>query len=189
MRQVLETKKDAILERWLDEVVAPYSEEGGAFFRGRRDRFANPVGHTIREGTRAVLDGVLAEAELDAFREPLARMLQVRAVQEMSASQAVGFVLALKRALRAEAGELENCTRAGELVALEERVDRVALLAFDLFTEIREDLARVRIREVERHVSWIVSRLNGRDPRPASPAASTGGDASADTKARQGTSP
>ncbi len=190
IRQVLETKKEAVLERWLEDVVAAYPAEGGAFFRARRDPFANPVGHSIREGTREVLDGVLASAEMSTFREPLARMLKVRAVQEMSASQAVGFVLGLKRAIRAEAGQPENCARAEELVSLEESVDRVALLAFDLFTELREELARVRIREVERHVSWITSRLNGRDlRRPTAAAEGAGEDAPADAKVRRGTLP
>ncbi len=189
MRQVLETKKDAVLERWLDDVVAAYPNEGGAFFRVRRNQFANPVGHSIREGTRAVLDGVLTGAALDAFRVPLAAMLRVRAVQEMSASQAVGFVLGLKRAIRAEAGEPENCARAEELVALEEAVDRVALLGFDLFTEVREELARVRIREMERHVSWITSRLNASDTRPRGEWGEADEDAPEDTKVRRGTLP
>ncbi|MEJ2187543.1 MAG: RsbRD N-terminal domain-containing protein, partial [Gemmatimonadota bacterium] len=165
LQAVLQERKDAIVGRWSDEVLAAYPADGGAFFKRQKDRFANPVGHTVREGTRALFDALVDGSDGAALRGPLEDMLKVRAVQQFPASTAVGFVLRLKGAVRAELGD-----RRGDLIheldRFEEAVDRLALIAFDVFVDCREQLANVRIRELQRKVSWIVGQLNKRSTDP-----------------------
>ncbi len=168
LQAVLQDRRDAIVGRWSDEVLAAYPADGGAFFKRQKDRFANPVGHTVREGTRALFDALLDGADEAAVRQPLEDMLKVRAVQQFPASTAVGFVLRLKGAVRAELGEDRRRTLALELDGFEEQIDRLALVAFDVFVECREQLARVRIGEMQRKVSWIVGQLNRRNGDPGS---------------------
>jgi hypothetical protein len=168
LHAVLQDRKEAIVGRWSDDVLAAYPADGGAFFKRQKDRFANPVGHTVREGTRALFDALVEEGGEAVLRTPLEDMLKVRAVQQFPASTAVGFVLRLKGAVRAELGEERRRQLAAELDRFEERVDRLALIAFDVFVECREQLARVRIDELQRKVSWIVGQLNKRSADPAS---------------------
>jgi len=47
-------------------------------------------------------------------------------------------------------------------------IDALALAAFDIYVELREELARIRIREMQRKVSWILERLN-RSVEPTEP--------------------
>lgn len=162
LRQRLEERKEAIVGRWLDAALSAYPADGSAFFKRRRDQFANPVGHSIREGTRGLFDGLLQDASGPELDEHLRDMLRIRAVQEMPASTAVGFVMDLKAAVRAELDE-DDAALAAELARLDERIDRLALAALDIYVEFRDELARIRIREVQRKVSWIVDRLNGSD--------------------------
>ncbi len=171
LRRTLEERQDTIVRRWLDEVLAAYPADGGAFFKRGPDRFTNPVGHSAREGTRLLFSAFLAGGDEAAGGDAetvsgiLRNMLRIRAVQEMPPSTAVGFVLALKAVVRRELDAAETSALGPDLEELDRRIDRLALTAFDIYVEHREELAAIRVREVRRKVSWIVDRLNrGREP-------------------------
>ena len=63
-------------------------------------------------------------------------------------------------AIRAElADDLGDRRLAHEMLAVDERIDGMALAAVDLYVECREKVAELRINEVKRRVSWVVDRL------------------------------
>lgn len=163
LRQILEEREDAIVERWLDRVLAAYPAEGGAILKRPTDRFANPIGHSARQGTRNLFRALVRDdpdrAQVVAV---LGDMLRIRAVQQMPPSTAIGFILDLKGLVRTELeSRRATAVDGGEIRAFEDRVDRLALAAFDLYVSLREELARLKVGEARRHVSWIVNRLNG----------------------------
>lgn len=165
--ELLTKHGEAIVQRWLDAALATYPQDSGALFKREKDRFANPVGHGLRVATQGVfevlLDGGDDGVDTEKIREPLREIVKMRAVQEFSASQAVGFVFDLKEAVRAELGEATGDPRiASGLVKFEAEIDRVALAGFDLFVECREQVSELRINEVKRRVSWIVDKMNER---------------------------
>ncbi len=127
-------------------------------WRRERDRFANPVGHALREGTRAVLDALLDGAGQEAVRAGLAEIVKIRAIQEMTPGKAVAFVFRLKPVIRAELGRALDDDGPLELAELEAGVDRAALAAFDLYVEYRERLVELRIAELKRNIPWAVAR-------------------------------
>jgi len=79
----------------------------------------------------------------------------------MPPSAAVGWVLELKAVVKQELSAWWQPELRVALHAFEDRVDRVALEAFDLYVAFREELANLKVKEARRHVSWIVDRLNG----------------------------
>ena len=90
-------------------------------------------------------------------------IIKIRAVQELSASQAVGFLFPLKEAVRSELGTAVTDSRfSRELAELEGQIDRIALAAFDMYVHCREQINELRVNEMKRQVSWVVERLNGR---------------------------
>ncbi len=164
MREQLRSRKDALVERWLDEVLDTYPDKGAEAFRREQDPFANPVGHAMRMGTSGIVESLLSGTlDEDALRHHLNEMIKVRAVQQFAPSEAVGVVFRLKSAIRAELAELpQDPESSAELAELEQDVDRVALLAFDLFVQHREQIYELRVNEMKRRVSWVVERLNQR---------------------------
>lgn len=183
LQELLQHRRDAIVERWFDEVLAAYPTEGGAFFKRQKDQFANPVGHSGREGTGGLFDALLSGADAEATQRLLADMLRIRAIQELPPSTAVGFVLGLKGAVRAEVTEAQqDLALALELADFEERIDALALLAFDVYAGFREQLAQIHVYELQRKVSWIIDRLNGSGEEladPPGPDGSTANEAAA----------
>ncbi|MEW6249107.1 MAG: RsbRD N-terminal domain-containing protein [Planctomycetota bacterium] len=176
--------QDAILRRWCDDVLATYPESSAAAFRRETDPFANPVGHALRVGTRAIFEALCAGRADATLRGAVEAIVRIRAVQELSAAQAVAFVFHLKDALRAELREaLAEPRLTSELAALERRIDGAALVAFDVFVECREQIAALRINELKRNVPWIVGKLSSRQPEARSPLGKGPGEGHASAEA------
>ena len=163
----LRKNKDTIVRRWLEGVLATYPEESRAAFARQKDPFANPIGHALRVAApalfEALFDGVDA-LDAEEIRRHLREIIKIRAVQEFSASAAVGFVFQLKQSIRTELGKaIEDPRVAAELVEFEGRIDRMALAAFDVFVECREQVCELRINEVKRSVSWVAEKKSKRN--------------------------
>ncbi len=167
---LLQQSKDAIVGRWLEAGLSAYAEEASTAFQRQQDPFANPVGSSLRTGTREIFEALLDGLDGAEIRQPLNEIISIRAVQELPASRAVGFVFELKDAIRAELGGLVVDPRfAPDLERFNGQIDRIALAAFDIFVHCRERVCELRVQEVKRQVSWIVGKMNagGSDPEPA----------------------
>jgi hypothetical protein len=154
-------RKTVIAEQWLDRVLQSYPSRSGIFFKGQGDRFANPVGQTIANGTQAVVEGLLDGAEASALAEQLQGTIEIRAVQEFSPGAALGFIYELKDLLRRElAADLDDEQSRAELRALEQRIDQLMLAAFDRYVACRQRLSEVRVNEIKRSVAVLLRRAN-----------------------------
>ncbi len=157
----LQENKKAILKDWFHAVLEGYPEDTAAFIRKEKDPFANPVGNAILEGIEGIFTELLgrsAEEEINPF---LDRIIRIRAVQDFTPSQAVGFVFSLKEVVRkrlARDGHLEHW--AEELRTWEDDVDRVALMAFNIYMECREKLYELRVEEVKNRTARLLERAN-----------------------------
>jgi hypothetical protein len=136
--------KNAILQEWLAQAAHTWPEQAAHTLLDVRDPFRNPVGCALREALPELLDAVLADECPEGVGGVLDRLVRIRAVQDFSASQAVSFLLLLKPVLRARLG--------GRVEALEDRVDRLLLMAFDLFTSCREQARHIQLDEARRRV-------------------------------------
>ncbi len=148
LRSLLNPKKRSIINQWFDLVVSTYPADTAAFLRRQQDPFANPVGRTTIKGLEALFDEIVNGMDrqtLNAFLDPIIR---IRAVQDFTPSRATGFVLSLKgfvaEALRKE---LHDPDIVAELLQLNQNIDEVCLLAFDIFTRCREQLHTLRVNE------------------------------------------
>jgi len=161
LRDELKRRTDRILDRWVEDCLAAYPAEAGAAWTRERDPFANPVGNSLRAGTRILLDALLDGANGEATKRGLDGIVRIRAVQQMSPSAALGFVFRLKHVIRTELGEaLAEPALLAELAALESRIDDAALVAFDLYVQYRERVSALRINELKRNIPWVVTRTS-----------------------------
>jgi len=158
---LVQQKQDAISKRWLDLIYATYSGDGAKFFRREKDQFSNPVGHTMREGTRGIVEGVIGEMDAEKVCSCLKEIIKVRAIQEFSPSQAVSFVFQLREAVRKELGSDEgNPALSAEIDHIDRNIDQAALFAFDVFVKCREQFYELRVNEIKRNVAMIIRRVN-----------------------------
>jgi hypothetical protein len=159
-------KKSAIVSGWFESLLASYPAETAKYLSGERDQFQNPVGRTIAPALDRIFDALVSDAGQDELQAPLDDIIRIRSVQDFTAAGAVSFVFDLKQVIRTELGErLDNGTRA-ELAALDLRIDRMALLAFDVFMECREQIYAIRAKELKNRTAALLRRHNYVVPDP-----------------------
>ena len=90
-------KEQIIIDRWLDLTLDTYPAYSTGFMKNQRNRFANPVGNTIRKTLSDMVKILLAdELEVEKLTPCLDEIIKIRSVQDFSPAQAVGFVFFLK---------------------------------------------------------------------------------------------
>lgn len=145
---VLVAKQKQILELWTERTLDSYTTPG--FFKKSRDLFANPVGVQIRNTLTRLFTLLREGAEPEALIQPLDRVVRIRAVQEFTASQAVVPFLELKWVVKEVLGkEALQAPLVAELNEFDCAVERMALMAFDLYCQCREQLYRNRLNELK----------------------------------------
>lgn len=158
---LLQQSKTAILERWLKLILETYPPDAFSFLKKQKDRFANPVGYTLSTETDVLFEAILAEVDPEILSTSLDNIIKIRSVQEFSPSQAVRFIFSLKKAINDELGEeIRDNTLFNELQEIEERIDKLALSAFESYVKSKEKIFQVRIKELKRSTNIILARYN-----------------------------
>jgi hypothetical protein len=142
-------KEGGILEAWVDQVLGKYPAASVPFLKDRKDRFANPLGHTLRQGLHDLFVVLREGQDVASFSEVLERIMLLRAVEALPPSQAVAFVFELKQAVQSQMKGVEVEDFAAAWPGFEQQVESMALLAFDLYMACRERLYQTRINELK----------------------------------------
>jgi hypothetical protein len=159
LRELLGQKKSAILDGWFDLVLETYPADTQRFLKKQKSRFGNPVAHEISQGIEGVFDQLLTGAGAEEMSPFVDRLVRIRAVQEFTPAQALGFIFGLKKVIRGElAGALAARPLAEEMVDLEARIDRLALLAFNLYMGCKQQIYELRVDEVKNRVGALLRR-------------------------------
>ncbi len=153
LKDLLWRKRSTILTQWFEEVLAAYPAVGKNFFRDKKSRFENPVGSTIRESLEGLYGELLRGWEEERILPFLDALIRLRAVQQLSPSQAVSFLPSLKKIVRLELAREAGCQHLlEEFQDFAAEVDRLTLLSFDLYMSCREKVHEMKIKELKNSV-------------------------------------
>jgi hypothetical protein len=148
--------RNKLIERWLAGLLRTYPESTTGFLSQEKDPFRNPVGNALQENLAALFDGLIQLEDIKSLMPVLDGIVRIRAVQDFTAGQAIAFPFLLKQIVRAEfAANIPRYSK--ELADLEDRIDELALLAFDLFMKCREQIYESRVNEIKRR-TFILER-------------------------------
>lgn len=168
--EILRGYKKEVASRWVEAVFATYPLETTGFLRTKNDPFTNPVAHMTREAAATLYDAMIGEdVEPEMVKAALERFVKLRAVQKFAPSQNMAVFYLMKPIIREmilpvmrEKGQLDA------YLAMESRLDTLALLAFDIYTAARETVAESRIREIRNQhaqlARWASRLEEGKPP-------------------------
>lgn len=161
LKSLLEEKRAALTKRWFDEIMATYPLDNTGFFQKQEDRFANPVGHTFSKGIESMLDALIEDKDLAEGLPFLKDIIKVRAVQDFTSSKAVSFIFSFKKVVREELKkEIRQGQIADELLNFESKIDNLALFAFNIYVECREQLNQLKVDELKRLTFTLLKKAN-----------------------------
>ncbi len=133
------TPRQAIVERWFARTIETYPSQIARSFMNEQDQFRNPVGRALRDGLEILVQQLFGGMDPEQIEPALDDIVRIRAVQDFSPSQAVGFVFLLKPLLRELSLDIDVCS--------DDRIDQLALMAFDKYMQCREQIAQIRAEE------------------------------------------
>jgi hypothetical protein len=154
IRDLLVQQRKQILARWKEFALDAYPAESASFLKGESDRFRNPVGYTMVDGLEKIYDGLIGTGMDASAKQAIEEIIRMRAVQQFSPSEAVGFIIPLKAIVRkaVEAGGTTLPLGAGTdlfaaFVRFEETIDQMTLFAVDCYSRCREAVFQTSVKE------------------------------------------
>jgi len=161
MQAIVTAHKKVIIDKWYQAVLVSYPPETVRFLRGEGDQFANPVGTTIYRSLQGLVEEILGDSKGDKEKITtcLDAIIRIRAIQDFTPSAALAFILQLKPVVR---GELAAAIQEKDLslAELDRRIDDLALMAFDIYMQCREQLYAIRVKEIKARTSRLLQRAN-----------------------------
>ena len=148
LTELLAEKKTIILERWLDRILEDYPPDTQSFFRENKSPYSNPIGFTLRKGMEGIIDQILRPLSVEEARAILEPVMKVRAVENLPPSGRVDFILPLREIVSEIVREEKRKDLLGqEWLDLNSRISRCALLGMNLYSECREKVNQLRMKE------------------------------------------
>jgi hypothetical protein len=148
LAKILEQKKAVIVQKWFDLTAQTYAPDTAEFLKNKKDAFANPVGSTMLNGIKVLLDQLIHTMDPGTTISHLDPIIRIRAVQNFTPSQATAFIPSLKKILRENLKkELRDNQIAAELLKLESKIDQLCLMAFDIYMQCREKIYQISANE------------------------------------------
>jgi hypothetical protein len=166
LKDLLIKNSSRILDKWFYLILDTYPPETAQFLKREQDRFSNPVAATISTEIQAIYDELLTGDTVTADEpSPVApfldNIIRIRAIQDFTPSQAISFIFLLKNVIRDELNnEIMEYKLADEMMTFESRIDKLALLSFDIFMKCREQLYEIKANEVKSNVFRLLQRAD-----------------------------
>ena len=165
LKELLSEKKSAILEGWLDRALEVYPEGSRDVFRKNQDSFSNPIGSTIREGIEKLFQEILEPTDVARSRSILDPIIRIRAVENLSPSQAMAFIPLLKKIIKESLGnQIRESIFPQEWMTLNCKIDQLTLQAFDIYMECREKIHQLKIKELKSGMGKIWEEGRSENP-------------------------
>ena len=159
LKDLLVQQRAAILEDWLQRILESYPADASRFLRKELDCFQNPVGSTISREIEFLYDSLLGDLAPEHVAEHLDPVVRIRAVQDFSPAEAIGFIFLLKRVVRQQLeGEIRQNRAESQLLDFESRIDDLALQAFNLYVQCREQIYQLRAKEIKNQTYTLLER-------------------------------
>ncbi len=159
--KLLSEQKGDIARSWFEAVADTYPGKAAEFMKREKNEFANPVGGTMRQSLAAVLDELIGKADGEALKKLLDPVIRIRAVQDISAAEAVRFVFLLKGILEKRfSAELSDVKFTKQLLSFHGRIDALALVAFDIYNGCREQIYSFKANHVKDRTMRLLKKAD-----------------------------
>lgn len=158
--ELLAKNKTAVIDKWFGVVIDSYPSDTARFIKSQKDPFSNPVGGTTLKGLNGLMDELLGEMNPDTINSFLDPIIRIRAIQSFTPSQATSFVFSLKKIIRDSIinKKSDDYQISAELSQFEQKIDSIALMAFDIYMKCREKIFQLKANEEKNRTYKVFER-------------------------------
>lgn len=161
LKELLQKHRESILEKWFQLTIETYPADSLDFLKNVKDRFQNPVGHTLNQEISVLFEALVDGMDPRELAVSLDRIVRIRSVQDFPPAQAVAFIFLLKNIIREKFHDhMSQSGTLDELLEFESKIDGLALAAFDNYVRCKVEIYEIRDREAHRRTEKLVERIN-----------------------------
>ncbi len=159
-KNILISKRTEFLEKWQLQAIETYPQETIKYLLHEKDEFANPVGAAIVKCFGALYNELMGEMNPDKIYSGLDDFIKIKSVQDSSPLHSLNFIFLLKQIIFDEfKKENSGIKLIDGFIEVNKRVDKIALIAFDLYMKNREKIYKLKSDEFKRRSFRILSTL------------------------------
>ncbi len=160
LKQRLTEKKSIILRAWHDAVLAMPAGKTPDLLEKQNALKTGPAGRSLAQEIEGLFDALLQGVVPDEVSRSLDSMIATMAADDFKASEAVAFILEVKKVVRKELGnEIQNDPRLQEELAVwDSVVDDLALFAFDIYARSRESVLELKADEAKKETLKLLKK-------------------------------
>jgi plasmid stabilization system protein ParE len=148
LHKQLAQNKNAIIKLWFETLMDTYPADTAQFLRSQKDAFANPVGQNSLQSLKDIFDHIIEKFDPRTARSIIDPIIRIRAIQDFTPAEAVRFVFDLKTVIEKTIQSGTNGLTYQR--ALYHRIDRLGLLAFDVYMQCREKIYDLKANEMRK---------------------------------------
>lgn len=145
--KLMNDHKQQILSAWQQAAIR--FDDDQSIVRKQQGRFSDPINYVITENTGEILEQLMKQDNGLELVKPLETIIKLKATQQCRPSEALEFVFVLKKIIR-EAMKEEGSYWEAELREMDQRIDEMGMLAFDIYSECRAKICELRVNEIIR---------------------------------------
>jgi hypothetical protein len=159
--EFLNDKKNDIVEKWQNAIIDTYPEPAGKFLHGNKNQFANPIGFTVHHELPNIFQQLITDMNNEVLKKSISDIIRIRAVQDFTPNEALGFILLLKTIIKNEISQFINDKEMIEsYFKIDGNIDKMMAIAFDSYLDMRMIMADIKLDEVKRRNQKMMERLS-----------------------------
>ena len=161
VKDILIAVQSKIVADWFESTMKEYSGKAAAVYANSGNQFANPVGAIFSKAMEAIVGNLLSDVtNHENIKPKLDEIIRIRALQNFSPSEALKFIFRLKDILLKYLDEDLTKENIRELLNIEDAIDRLARISFDIYARCREELFELRNKEIQNQARILLKRAN-----------------------------
>ncbi len=119
------------------------------------------MGNSISTALKEVFEGLLKNESSEKIKKYLDPAIRMRAVQEFTPSNSVGFIFYLKTIVRTFVKKEKNSKKLNQqLLDFESEIDVLALIAFDIYMGCREQIFTYKANHVRSRTLRLLKKAD-----------------------------
>ncbi len=155
LKDICKENEEKILLSWLNDFFHHHKLDDIGVSRTITDKFLNPVAFTIKASTKEIFPAIIGDdVEPDTIKFHLDEILKIQAIQQLSPAQALLPLITIKNHIYAFTNN--DAKLISEFKEMTDRLDTLLLMAFDIFTQEKEKIYRIRVNELKSAQSQVL---------------------------------
>lgn len=156
----LKDNSSEIIAKWQQAIIDTYPQGAGKFLSVSKSQFGNPIGYSLQNDLPKIYAELCGDMNTDVLTTAIEAIIKIRAVQEFSVAEAVGFINLLKSIILIEANTYFSDKEFLEsYLKFDKKIEVANGIAFEKYLEMKMKLSEIKINEIKNRNQRMVERL------------------------------